>query len=122
MIAIAVMLYIVACVLPSHCATSSHSHNSYGAVIYQENPNQYLEGAITHADLHKEGKRDFTTIRVQPTNTYNLFTEDITFCGNQAEMFRGMTGDIVITFSKVMHQTWCFELYSVHQVKEKKLQ
>ena len=93
--------------------------NAFGAVIYRENPNQYLEGSIVSGDIHKDGKRLFTTIRFSPAHTYSLFTDDVTFCGNQADMFDGMTGDIVVTYSKVMHQTWCFDLYSVHKVAEK---
>ena len=105
-----------------HCSTSTSSHNSLGALTYNDNPNRYIEGAVIAESIHEDNKRVFTTLRVQPTHTYGLFTEELTFCGDQAEMFNGVRGPVVITFSKTMHHTWCYDLYSVHQVAEKKLQ
>jgi hypothetical protein len=116
----AIALLVIALLSSAHAATTAtRKHdNSLGVVVYRDNPNQYLEGAIAGGSVHADGKREFTTIRVNPSHTFMLFTQDITFCGDQSNKLSGMTGDVVLTYSRVMHETWCFDLYSVHQVKE----
>jgi hypothetical protein len=96
--------------------TSKHS-NSLGVVQYTENPVQYLEASIVGGSIHG----DFTTVRFQPVGTYTLFTEDVTFCGDQSEKFNGKMGAVVLAFSKVQHHRDCYDLYSVHEVKEEPL-
>jgi len=110
--------------ITSHCSTTDkqcmlpEGCNSLGVVQYTENPVQYLEASIVGGTVHNEGKQELTTIRFQPTGTYSLFTEGWTFCGNVADMFDGKTGVVVLSFSKVQHHRDCYDLYSVHEVKE----
>jgi hypothetical protein len=111
---------LVLLVMAGHSATSSnvkHS-NSLGVVQYTENPVQYLEASVVGGSIHG----DFTTVRFQPTGTYSLFTEDVTFCGDQSSKFNGKMGAVVLAFSKVQHHRDCYDLYSVHEVKEEHLE
>ena len=117
-----VFLVLSALSIVSHCSLDKKQHpNSIGAVIYQDNPNAYLEGAITNAVIAKEGDKLYTVIRFRPTNTYDLFTVDLAFCGNEASMFDGKTGVLVITYSKIMHQRDCYDLYRVDPVQDQYL-
>lgn len=112
-------LIVLATVTSAHCSTTEHK-NSLGVPMYQENPNQYLEGSFVNGSIHTDGKREFTTVRFAPTNTYGLFVQEVTFCGDKSDLFNGKRGTLVLTYSRVMHQTWCYDLYSVHEVKEEK--
>lgn len=116
------LMFTAALVPMAHCAIDRKgSSNSFGALIYQDNPNQYLMGSIAEGTVTEYEKRIFTVIRFRPTNTYGLFTQDIPFCGNEASSFEGMSGVLVITFSKVMHNKYCYELYRVDKVMPKEL-
>jgi hypothetical protein len=104
----------------AHCATTT-SKNSLGFIAYTQRPVQYLEASIVGGSVHDEGtktrSRLLTTVRFQPTNTFGLFTEDWTFCGDVADKINGKAGAVVLSFSSVMHHTDCYDLYTVHEVK-----
>jgi hypothetical protein len=104
----------------AHCDTTAKHSNSLGAVMYTENPIQYLEASVVGGDVHDDGKQQFTTVRFQPTGTYVIFTQDFSFCGDEADTFNGKNGVVVVAFSKVQHHRDCYDLYSVHEVKEEK--
>ena len=101
----------------SHCATSAPPRdNAFGALIYQDNPNQYTMGQIKSGQVVKRGDKRITVLEVLPTNTYGLFSEVLQFCGNQADMINGHTGVVVFTYSKVRHTVDCNDLYRVDDV------
>lgn len=106
----------------AHGSTSLKHSNSLGALIYQYNPNQYLMGLITSGTVTEYNKKLYTVIRFRPTNTYGLFSQDFAYCGNVASMFEGMTGVIVVTFSKTMHSRDCYDLYRVDKVASKEIE
>jgi hypothetical protein len=109
----AALLVMVAALAHARSSVPPNSNNAFGAVMYQDNPNQYLMGNITKAGLFHDGKRVITTLSVAPTNTYTLFSQQVAFCGNQAEKINDHTAVVVFTYSKVMHQKDCYDLYRV---------
>jgi len=114
------MVFFVLLILShhAHCTTTATKHtNTLGTLQYTENPLQYLEASVVGGDVHNNGKQEFTTVRFQPTGTYVLFTQDFSFCGDEADTFNGKNGVVVVAFSKVQHHRDCFDLYSVHEVK-----
>ena len=116
-ISMMILMLLLCLVATGHCTTTAKHSNSLGALQYTENPLQYLEAAVVSGVVHSEGKQEYTAIRFQPTGTYILYTEDITFCGDEADTFNGKRGVIVVAFSKLQHHRDCFDLYSVHEVK-----
>jgi len=113
-----VLFVVLLLISVGHCATSAPpKDSSLGALIYQDNPNQYLMGVIVKGDIVKDGKRLITVLEIAPTNTYDLFSEVVPFCGNQAEMINGHRRVVVFTYSKIMHQKDCFDLYRVDDLK-----
>ena len=100
-----------------NCATSAPlKDNAFGALIYQENPNDYLMGEIKSGQVVKRGDKRITVLEVLPTNTYGLFSQVVQFCGNQADMINGHRGVVVFTYSKVRHTMDCNDLYRVDDV------
>jgi hypothetical protein len=105
-----------------HCRVASKNDpNATGFIPYTQRPIQYLEGSIIEGNIHNEGTdvhpRLLTTLRIQPTGTFALFTEDYTFCGNIKKDVDGKVGTVVFAFSSVMHHSDCYDLYSIHTVK-----
>ena len=104
------------------------SKNSIGYEPYYTNPYQYMYGSAVAGQVLKDAKgRLFTTMVFQPSHTFQLYTEEVLFCGNQAEQFNGEAGrPLVITYERVAHQKvdgiGCHQLESVDEVKDKEAQ
>ena len=119
-LAVLAILFLIA--VPAHCKTSERSHdNSLGVNIPYENPYIYnfggiVDGAVVEDRLNNEA----TSIRFQPFGTFELYTEELLFCGNLADTFRGMSGPVVLTYRRVAHETVggiaCHELKNVQKV------
>ena len=113
-----------------HCAITKQagSKNSIGYEPYYTNPYQYMYGSAVAGQVLKDAKgRLFTTMVFQPSHTFQLYTEEVLFCGNQAEQFNGEAGrPLVITYERVAHQKvdgiGCHQLESVDEVKDKEAQ
>jgi hypothetical protein len=107
----------------AHGSTASPRHdNSLGVVIPYDNPYIYNFGAIVDGAIivdPKSNKRG-TNIRFQPFATFELYTENILFCGNRADDFRTATGPIVLTYKRVAHEmidgVACHELEAITKV------
>jgi hypothetical protein len=58
---------------------------------------------------------------LQPTGTYQLFTEDVLLCKQPVEMFIGKKNPMVITYETRAHKTvqgiGCHELKRVDELK-----
>jgi hypothetical protein len=111
LLVIVILLAAVFYTEPAYCATGAPRHdNSLGVVQYVDNPNTYLFAAIVNQPgnpnrVVMDGKRRMATILTfQPYNTFNLFTESVTFCGNLAAAFSPMRGAIVVTYKTVAHE------------------
>ena len=100
--------------------------NSLGAIQYVDNPNTYLFGVIVNQPENPnrvimDGRRRLATILTfQPYNTFNLFTEAVTFCGNLTPAFAPVRGPIVVTYKTVAHEmvngVACHEFVDVFKV------
>lgn len=108
--------------LTAHCATTSSKQsngNTFGALVYQENPNQYLMGSISNADagVTRAGKR-VLVFEVRPTNTYSMFSQSVAFCSVSDEQIATLISGsvVVLTYSRVMHHMDCYDLYRVDRV------
>ena len=112
---------------PANCATSAPRHdNSLGVIQYVDNPNTYLFGVIVNQPENPnrvimDGRRRLATILTfQPYNTFNLFTEAVTFCGNLTSAFAPVRGPIVVTYKTVAHEmvngVACHEFVDVFKV------
>jgi hypothetical protein len=116
-------LIILLMTLPAHCATSAPRHdNGLGVVIEYTNPYIYDFGNIQSGAVGQDTKTDklLTVIQFQPFRTFELFTEQLAFCGNRAEDFKGMNGPIVVTYKRVSHEliggVACHELIAVTKI------
>lgn len=99
-------------------AAISKKKNSVGFVQYTDNPYTYKAGAvITGFDIEGKG----IVLRIQPTGTYHLFTEDLLFCGDPVEMVEGKHNPVVLTYETVAHRTiqgvGCHRLVNVMEIK-----
>ena len=103
------------------------SKNSIGYEPYYTNPYIYLYGSIASGQLFKDGDRVFTVIVFQPSHTFQLYVEEVIFCGNASAAFNGEAGKpLVVTYERVAHTrtngTGCHVLESVDEVKSKEAQ
>lgn len=111
--------FILAVAYYAPAAVSKKHGDSIGVVMYQTNPNSYIEGSV--ADVALVGKG--VNIRIQPRGSYGLFSEDILFCDLKevTGLFSGKTGPVVLVYETVTHRTiediGCHELRVVDQVK-----
>ena len=112
-----------------HCAITQQagSKNSIGYEPYYTNPYIYLYGSIASGQLFKDGDRVFTVIVFQPSHTFQLYVEEVLFCGNESAAFNGEAGKpLVVTYERVAHTrtngTGCHMLESVDEVKSKEAQ
>jgi hypothetical protein len=110
------LLMLAGCAL---AAVPKH-HNSLGTVSYESNPYTYRAGAVVTGFDIDEGKG--LVIRIQPIGTYNLFSEDILFCGNPIDKLEGLHNPILLTYATLAHRTvrgvGCHELLRADEVKD----
>lgn len=111
-----------------HCATSApHRHdNGLGPVIEYTNPYTYMFGAIVNVPenpnrVFQDDKGKIATIiTIQPAYAFELYTDELVFCGNEAAALKGMTGPIVLAYKTVAHKlvggVACHELQGVYHV------
>jgi hypothetical protein len=105
----------------AHGATTSsvkHS-NGLGFVMYQDNPNQYLMGYVSKADVAQtRADRKVVVLEIRPTNTYSMFSQSLAFCNASEEQMNKLADAsvVVFTYSKFMHHADCFDLYRVDKV------
>lgn len=107
--------------------TSTQHHNSLGVVQYVDNPNAYIEGSIKCREQDacgevRRGGKIVTELNFNPSHTYALYSEKISFCGGVADSFQGKTGVLVVTYRRSVHETpggvACHDLVGVHRVQE----
>src|SRR5208337_2609762 len=107
----------------AHCTTSQKHSNSIGTVSYQKNPYTYLSGAVT--EVFDIENRKGLVVRVQPTATYSLFTEDVLLCNSPIEMLQGKTNPMVLTYETRAHKTiqdiGCHVLVRVEEIKHEEI-
>jgi len=106
--------------------------NSLGVVVEYSNPYSYLFGNIVSVPqnpnrVERDSKgRVATILTVQPAFTFELYTEEVVFCGNRASDFREMVGPIVIVYKRVAHEqvsgVACHELEGVFHVTAEEAQ
>jgi hypothetical protein len=103
-------------------ATGHRHDNSLGVNIPYENPFIYNFGNIQAGAVVRDPVTDkmATNIQFQPYGTFELYSEQLFFCGNRAEDFRGAVGPIVLTYKRVAHTmvggVACHELEAVTKV------
>jgi hypothetical protein len=124
-----VLIVLLCMTLYAHSATSSTQHkNSLGFVQYTSNPYMYLEGAVVcrtddECTVRRRGEAGaiVTELTFNPSHTYGMYIEKISFCGNRADDFQDMTGTIVVSYLRVAHAmpggVACHDLASVHKVE-----
>lgn len=105
----------------AEAAISKHS-NSLGTISYESNPYRYIAGSITTGFDIDDGKG--MVLRIQPMATYNLFTEDLFFCGNPIDKLVDKHNPLVITYETTSHRAvrgvGCHELIRADELKETK--
>jgi hypothetical protein len=104
-----------------HASTTStaHGQNTFGALIYNHNPNTYLAGSIL--DYAIVGQSEGLSMRVKPLATYMLFDENVLFCGVPADKINGHENPMVLVYERVDHRmidgVGCHDLLEVRDVK-----
>ena len=123
---IAVILMLTIFSYFGHAATASvkHQSNSLGFIPYQDNPNEYLMGYVSRADVAEFGKHNIFVLEVRSTNTYQMFSQQLQICEDMPEAVFQKLNDavehrsvVVFTYSRVRHQRDCNDLYRVDEVK-----
>jgi hypothetical protein len=103
------------CWLPEGCKAVTQP-------VYQDNPYTYKAGAITTVS-RVDGA---LVVRMQPTGTYALFTEDIMLCdyvngGDIVNAFIGKKNPMVLTYGTQAHRTvqgvGCHQLVRVDELR-----
>src|SRR5579863_979920 len=126
-LALIVALTLYSCGVSRAHATTTSRRNSLGTLSYQDNPNQYLMGYVSRADIAESDKRQVIVLEVRPTNTYAMFSQQVQFCaatldrevGKQLLDAVSTRAVVVFTFSRFRHSMDCNDLYRVDVVKEK---
>jgi hypothetical protein len=123
LIALFLVLICVSLAHASYADTTSRHKNSIGAVIYQDNPNFYLAGNVISGAVIESGDKKYLNIRVQPSHTFTLFTEDVLFCDaqNVLDKFVGKENPVVLIYERIAHESvqsiGCHNLLGVSEVK-----
>jgi CRISPR/Cas system CMR-associated protein Cmr5 small subunit len=120
-----VLFLVLICVAIANADTKSHK-NSTGAVISYSNPNIYVSGNIISGSLIESGDKRFLNIRIQPSHTFTLYTEEVLLCDaqNTLDKFVGKSNPVVLTYEKIardsVQQIGCHNLIGVSEVKIEK--
>jgi hypothetical protein len=86
---------------------------------YQDNPYQYLYGIVVKAEVFRLGDQLFTNLEVKPVQTYLVFSQSVTFCGNQeGKLDFAASQAVVMVYSRVMHRRGCFDLLRIDVVEK----
>jgi CRISPR/Cas system CMR-associated protein Cmr5 small subunit len=117
-----ILFLVLICVAIANADTKSHK-NSTGAVISYTNPNIYISGNIISGSLIESGDKRFLNIRIQPSHTFTLYTEEVLLCQADTILnkFVGKSNPIVLTYERVAHdsiqQIGCHNLIGVSEIK-----
>lgn len=98
-----------ATVSSKHHKGSSHQDQ----LMISDNPDAYIFGTITRAQIFTYHKDVVTAIAVQPFQLSQIYEVNLAFCGNEAAMLNGKVGLVVITYRKQMDRTICFDLIDI---------
>jgi hypothetical protein len=102
----------------SMCSTGARTSNEI-LPAYQDNPYQYLYGITVKARVFRLGDQLFTNLEVKPVQTYLVFSQSVTFCGDQEDKLDLSTSQpVVLVYSRVMHRRGCFDLLRVDVVEK----
>lgn len=125
---VALIIFGLYCLAARADSTASHKQrsNTFGAAIYQDNTNSYLMGSVKSAAVARVGKdRTILVLEVSPTNTYQMFTQQLQLCvGIDENTAKKLTDAIeqrsvvVFTYSRVRHLLDCNDLYRVDKLAE----
>ena len=102
------------CWLPEGCKVPTQP-------VYQDNPYTYKAGNIVSGALVDDGNA--IAVRIQPTSTYTLFTEDILLCSSIAtlDLFLNKRNPVVLTYETKAHKTvqgvGCHDLKRVDELR-----
>lgn len=118
-----VLLIVLGMALSAHAGIPTKRHeNSLGVLQYFQNPNTYVMGALKDGQILHYGNRYATSIRIQPSYTFGLYTEQLLLCGNLSEQL-DFEHPVIITYKTVAHETisgiGCHELEAVDPVGAK---
>ena len=113
-------LAVVVLILSSSSESSTAAKTSNQLLpAYQDNPYQYLYGIVVKAEVFRLGDQLFTNLEVKPVQTYLVFSQSVTFCGNQEDKLDATTSQpVVMVYSRVMHRRGCFDLLRVDVVEK----
>jgi hypothetical protein len=113
-------LAVLVPILASSSAFSAVPKKPKAAIAYyQDNPYQYLYGNVVNATQFRRGDQQFTNVEVKPVQTYPMFSQYVTFCGNQGDKLDFATSEpVVLVYSRTMHRRDCFDLVRVDVVQK----
>ena len=106
-IVITAVVFYCLCAILAHASTTSQHKNSLGVIIPYENPNLYLAGNIISGALIESGDKRFLNIRVQPSHTFTLYTEEVLFCRADTvlEKFINKQNPVVLIYERIAHDS-----------------
>ncbi len=123
---VALIIFGLFCLAAHGDTTASHKQrsNAFGATVYQDNPNAYLVGYVSRADVAQVDKdRTIIVLEVRPMNTFQMFSQQLQLCDGISEDLGKKLMEaidkrevIVFTYSRVRHLTECNDLYRIDQM------
>lgn len=120
-----ILVVITVAISTGHCTPTKVHTNSLGVTMYQDNPNAYLEGAILGGSIVGSGHNIGTNLRLQPSHTYSLFTQELLICGGPSEELAkaSIGGPLVLTYEVQAHRMvngiGCHDLVGIDVVAAK---
>lgn len=110
---------VVLVMAPASESATAPKKSKSELAYYQDNPYQYLYGNVVNARLFRHGDQQFTNVEVKPVETSPMFTQFVTFCGNQGDKLDLTTSEpVVLVYSRIMHRRDCFDLLRVDVVQK----
>ena len=119
-------LVLLMLIAPAHCSIAQQARpqtNGIDYVPYMTNPNIYIVGLVVGGGITKDSKGNlYTTVVLQPSDTFALYTQSILLCGNQAGQLNGKTSNpLVLVYRRQSTHKYngvgCQELESVYELK-----
>lgn len=108
---IVMLVYLLFMVAKGHSTPADAKKSPKFPFAYQDNPYQYLYGSVAEVSIFTNNGKTYTNFMVHPVNTYLLFSQSVTFCGDHRDKLNFKTSDVVVfIYSRTMHYRYCYDL------------
>ena len=114
---IAVVMLLIALACPrAHGKELSRVKLTQREFVIRENTTAYILGHAEGGSVIRYHGQLVTNIRIQPYGASQIFDRSMAFCGDVSSYFVDKGMFIVITYDRVAHKEFCYELLGVNSV------